>query len=257
MNSRVRLDNPFRRTRLFISTYDAMHPPTIRTFLDASTRRFPVWMQGWGQTETGPLTFRFHTRGSMAADRGERPTTRDLGRPVPGKTRLRVVDPVTFEPVRRGEAGLVLARTRARCLDYPGETERWRRKDAAGWWNTGDIAIRTRTGRVLLLDREVDHAPRLSCLQVEDVLEDRLTEAQECVLLTRPGTDPLPVVVTAGGNLPRTSWRAAARGLPLMADPVAMTWDEVPRTGTGKVQRKTLLQQLTGRSETCGSGAWT
>ncbi|MBE9373702.1 acyl--CoA ligase [Saccharopolyspora sp. HNM0983] len=251
------LDNPFRRTRLFISTYDAMHPPTIRTFLDASTRRFPVWMQGWGQTETGPLTFRFHTRGSLAADRGVRPTTRDLGRPVPGKTRLRVVDPETFEPVRGGRPGLVLARTGACCQDYVGETERWQRKRSAGWWNTGDIAVRTRTGRVLLLDREVDHGPELSCLQTEDLLEDRLGEAQECVVLARPGADPLPVVVTADGHLPRASWRAAARGLPSMAAPIALTWAEVPRTGTGKVRRHALLEQLTGRGETCGSGEWT
>ena len=57
-----RLDNAFRRVRLYISTYDAVHPPTIRAYLRASRRRSPVWMQGWGQTETGPLTFRFHTR---------------------------------------------------------------------------------------------------------------------------------------------------------------------------------------------------
>ena len=41
-----RLDNPFRRVRLFVSTYDAMHPPVMRAYLRASTHRRPLWMEG-------------------------------------------------------------------------------------------------------------------------------------------------------------------------------------------------------------------
>lgn len=255
-----RVDNPFRDTRLYISTYDAMHPPTIRSFLDASARRAPVWMQGWGQSETGPLTFRFHTRGSLTsgrAGRGDRPSTRDLGRPVPFKTRLKVVDPDTFTPLRRGRAGLVLTRTAAMCLDYAGETERWHDKDADGWWNTGDIGVRTRGGSLLLLDREVDSTPDVSCLEIEDLLEERIPEARECVVLGRPGREPLPVIITRDGQLPLSSWQRAASGLAPMFDPVTLTWDEVPRTGTGKVRRLALLEQLTGSADTHGSGKWT
>ncbi|MBK0869245.1 acyl--CoA ligase [Saccharopolyspora sp. HNM0986] len=251
-----RLDNPFRRTRLFISTYDAVHPPTIRAYLGATARRGPVWMQGWGQTETGPLTFRFHTRRSLHDSPGCG-KTRDVGRPVPFKTRLRVVDPDTFEPVRRGRPGLVLARTAARCQDYAGESGRWAAKRHGDWWNTGDIGMRTRTGSVLLLDREVDRVPELSCLETEDVLEDRLPVAQECVVLGRPDAPPLPVVVTVDGRLSGAAWRRATRGLPPMQEPVALTWDRVPRTGTGKVRRLELLEQLTGSTDTAGSGRWT
>lgn len=253
----LRVDNPFRRTRLFISTYDAVHPPTIRSFLDASSLRTPVWMQGWGQSETGPLTFRFHTRKSLMRGRDDRPATRDLGRPVPFKTRLKVVDPDTFAPLRRGRPGLVLTRTAAKCLDYAGEAERWNRKDVDGWWNTGDIGARTRGGNLLLLDREVDSNPDVSCLETEDLLEDRLPEAQECVVLGRPGRDPLPVVITPDGELPLSSWQHAASGLAPMLDPVTMTWDAVPRTATGKVRRLALLEQLTGSADTHGSGKWT
>ena len=39
---------------------------SARQFLASSRRRFPVWMQGWGQSETGPLTFRFFTRRALA-----------------------------------------------------------------------------------------------------------------------------------------------------------------------------------------------
>ncbi|UNS99833.1 AMP-binding protein [Streptomyces tubbatahanensis] len=249
----ARLDNPFRRVRLFISTYDAMHPPTLRAYLRASAHRAPLWMQGWGQTETGPLTFRFHTRRSVA----HASEARGVGRPVPGKTRLRVVDPDTFRTLGRGRAGLVLARTSACAAGYVGESERWAAKRHGAWWNTGDLGRLRGDGSVELLDREVDHTPGLSCLRTEDLLENRLPEAAECVLLSPSGRPPLPVVVTQDGLLDRAAWDRAVRDLPPLGEPVALTWEQVPRTGTGKVRRTALLRQLTGSGATVGSGRWT
>jgi acyl-coenzyme A synthetase/AMP-(fatty) acid ligase len=245
----TRLDNAFRDVRLYMSTYDAVHPPTVRAYLAASARRRPLWMQGWGQSETGPITFRFLTR--RAAD------LRDLGRPVPFRTRLRVVDPDTLRPVPRGRPGVVQVRTPARCLGYVGEDDRFAAKCAEGWWNTGDVAVVGRTGRVRLLDREVDRQPGMSCLAVEDTVEDRLDEVVECVVLSRQGGPPLPVVVTTDGTLDRTAWAAAVAGLATMADPLVLGWDDLPRTGTGKVRRAALLATLTGSTATAGTGRWT
>ncbi|GAA2360569.1 AMP-binding protein [Saccharopolyspora halophila] len=249
-----RLANPFRRVRLFVSTYDAVHPPTLRAYLNASRRRRPLWMDGWGQTETGPLTFRLHRRSSVVRRRAQ---THHAGHPVPVKTRLKLVDPVTFRPVRPGKPGLVLARTGALCLDYLGESERFASKRLGAWWNTGDIGVRGRDGSVRLVDREVDRAPEGSCLATEDALEERLPQALECVLLARAERLPLPVVVTADGALSERAWRHACHGLPAMAEPVALSWDEVPRTGTGKVRRLELLDRLTGKTDTYGTGRWT
>ncbi|WP_447008220.1 class I adenylate-forming enzyme family protein [Saccharothrix isguenensis] len=248
----ARPDNPFRDVRLFVSTYDAMHPPAMRAMLDASRRKRPLWMQGWGQTETGPLTFRFLTRRALERSLD----ARDLGRPVPGRTKLRVVDPVTFEPVPRGQSGLVLARTAARCTGYLGEQDRWQAKSDGAWWNTGDLAVLTRGGAVRLLDREVDAVPGLSCLEVEDLVEDRLPEVVECVVLGTPGRPPIPVLVTEGPVDPAV-WRRAVADLPAMADPHVLAWDDVPRTATGKVRRLDLLTRLVGSAETCGTGRWT
>ncbi|MBB5958086.1 acyl-coenzyme A synthetase/AMP-(fatty) acid ligase [Saccharothrix tamanrassetensis] len=245
--------NPFRSVRLYVSSYDAMHPPAVRAMLNASKRKHPLWMQGWGQTETGPLTFRFLTR--KAARRET--TARFLGRPVPGRTRLRVVDPATFEDVPRGTPGLVLARTKARCAGYVGEQDRWQAKNSGPWWNTGDLAVRTRTGGVRLLDREVDAVPGFSCLEVEDVVEDRLPEVLECVVLGPAGRLPIPVLVTADGRLDHERWWAVAAGLPDLGLPRVLKWDEVPRTGTGKVRRLELLTRLVGNAETHGTGRWT
>ncbi|WP_413759936.1 class I adenylate-forming enzyme family protein [Streptomyces sp. MMBL 11-3] len=255
-----RLDHAFRDVRLFISTYDAVHPPVLRAYLEASGHRAPLWMQGWGQTETGPLTFRFHTRRSTrraARPSGDRAGARNLGRPVPVRTRLRVVDPDTLRPVPRGRPGLLLARTPACALTYPGEADRWAAKHVGRWWSTGDFGIRHRDGTVELLDREVDRTPQLSCLRTEDLLEDRLPQALEVVVLAVPGQPPLPVVVTEDGALEVEAWRRAVAGLPPLQPPTVLTWDLLPRTGTGKVRRGALLHRLTGCTETGGSGRWT
>jgi acyl-coenzyme A synthetase/AMP-(fatty) acid ligase len=251
-----RLDNPFRRVRTYISTYDAVHAPTIRAYLAASRHPRPVWMEGWGQSETGPLTFRFRTRRSVSTD-PPRSTVRNLGRPIPVKTRLRVVDPETLAPLPRGRAGLLQVRTAACALGYVGEDERWSAKRSDDWWNTGDIGIRNRDGSVQLLDREVDHGPDLSCLQTEDILEDRLPHAVECIVLAGRSGPPLPVVVTPDGELDPGSWQAAVHDLPPLPPPTVFTWDQVPRTGTGKVRRDELALLLTGHRETRGTGRWT
>ncbi|MEV5987735.1 class I adenylate-forming enzyme family protein [Streptomyces sp. NPDC052051] len=250
-------DHPFRGVRLYVNTFDAVHPPTVRAFLGATRRRLPLWVQVWGQSETGPLTFRCLTRRSVRAVGRRHPTTRDLGRPVPGRTRLRVVDPETLRPVRRGSPGLVLARTGALCAGYVGETERLRAKVADGWFATGDLGILTRSGRLLLLDREVDTVRGGSCVEIEDVLHDRLPEVVEAVVLGRASGRPLPVLVTRDGTLDRAAWRRAAADLPPLAEPVLMPDGRLPLTATGKVRRQELRDRLLDGAEPYGTGHWT
>ncbi|MEV7216336.1 class I adenylate-forming enzyme family protein [Kitasatospora cineracea] len=250
--------NPFRNVRLFISTFDAMHPPTVRAFLDASRRRNPIWMQGWGQSETGPLSFRFLTRGALTGPAGRHPTTRDLGRPVPGWVRVKVADPARpGRVVPPGETGMLYARTGALCLGYLGEPERWGRKLDRGWFNTGDLGVRTRDGRVLVLDREVDMVPGMSCVEIEDVLHERLPDVEEAVLLSVADGRPQPVLVTADGGLDPTRWRDAVRDLPPLAEPLVVGWDAVPRTATGKVRRHELRARVLAGSAGIGTGQWT
>ncbi|MFV2173565.1 class I adenylate-forming enzyme family protein [Actinomadura sp. LOL_016] len=250
-------DHPFDRVRLFISTFDAVHPPTVRAFLGATRHPRPVWLQGWGQSETGPLTFRFLTRRALAAERDRHPTTRDLGRPVPGRTRLRVLDRTTLRPVPRGSAGLVVCSTRALADGYVGERRRFERKRAGRWFMTGDVGVLTRDGRLLLLDREADALPEGSGTELEDVIEDRLPGVAECVVLSVPGHPSLPVVVTEQDALDPDAWREATRDLPELAEPVTLSWDEIPRTGTGKVRRAVLRKRLGLTPETHGTGRWT
>ncbi|CAL9368233.1 Long-chain-fatty-acid--CoA ligase [Nocardiopsis dassonvillei] len=247
----------FARVRLFISTFDAVHPSTVRAFLHASGRRAPVWMQGWGQSETGPLTFRFFTRRSLARSQGVDPTTRHLGHPVPGRTRLRAVDPRTLRPLPPGETGLLYCRTDALCTGYVGEEGRWRDKLIGPWWNTGDLGSIDRTGAVRLVDREVDALTRGGCLEIEDVVDERLPQVLECVVLGVPGGPPVPVVAVEDGGLDPGAWKEAVADLPEMAEPVVVGWDDLPRTGTGKVRRPALRERLGLPRTDAGTGRWT
>lgn len=250
-------DNPFVEVRLYVSTYDAVHPTTVRAYLAASRRPHPVWVQGWGQTELGPLTFRFFTRKAVAKQGDRHPTTRNQGWPVPTRTRLRVVDPRTLAAVPRGEPGLIMAKTRARCLGYVGEQQRWDEKADGGWFNTGDIGALTRLGNVVFLDREVDHIPGWSCVELEDVIDDRIPQVIECVVLGSPGRPPLPVVVTEDGSLDPALWEAAVVDLPELDEPLVLTSEALPRTPTGKVRRLELRQRLADLCTTHGTGRWT
>ncbi|MYQ95534.1 long-chain acyl-CoA synthetase, partial [Streptomyces sp. SID4946] len=151
---------------------------------------------------------------------------------------------------------LLLVRTAALALGYLTEDERWDAKRVGDWWSTGDIGVHHRDGSVSVLDREVDSMPGLSCLRTEDLLEERLPQALECVILGAGDGDPLPVVITADGRLDPGAWKEATNGLPALREPAVLTWDDVPRTGTGKVRRAALAHRLTGTG-LAGTGRWT
>lgn len=247
----------FARVRLYVGTFDAVHPRTVRTFLGASRRRFPVWLQGWGQSEVGPLCFTLFTRGRMRKVSQDSSVTSDIGWPSPGLTRVRLVDPETGRAVGRGRPGIMLAATKARCLDYLGESDRHREKVSGRWWNTGDVGERGRFGRLKLVDREVDIIPGTSGIELESILLDRLPRASEVTVLGVPGRPPVPVLCMSDDRLDPQEWRAAVRGLPELDEPRLVPFDEVPRTATWKVRRLDLREQVLGTKEGLGSGRWT
>ncbi|HEX8052765.1 MAG TPA: class I adenylate-forming enzyme family protein [Thermoleophilaceae bacterium] len=249
---------PFRDVRLFINTFDAVNVRSVRTLLNASKRRFPLWVQGWGQTEAGPVTLGIYTRRSVRDRGGRMPATRKVGRPVPFITKVRAVDPDTGRPLGRGRAGLIEVHKRGCALGYVGEDDRFQSKRNDGWWNMGDLGVVSRTNEVQLLDREVDRIDEGSCLELEDVLLDRMPSLVEAVMLAVNGGPPLPVLNMADGQpLDPDAWKRAVADLPELADPVVLPWSDVPRTATWKVQRQKLREQVAPGTEPVGSGRWT
>src|SRR6185369_14715860 len=113
-------------------------------------RRMPYLIQLYGQSETGPVAASWFTRRGAAKDNG-----RLVGIPLPGFTRLRVVDD-EGRPCAPGVPGDIEARTRGRILTYVSAPEQFAEQIDGAWWRMGDMGYRGRWGTLHLIDREVD-----------------------------------------------------------------------------------------------------
>ena len=233
-------DGPLANVRIFLSTFDAAHPRTIRRLLMASRRRFPIYAQAYAQSELGAITVGVRSRPRSALQ-----DARNVGWPGLALNRLRLVHPATGRRTP-GTPGRIHARGPGLFAGYVGEPERTRNQVHAGWWDTGDIGSRTHTGQLRLCGRAVDTIPGLpNYLAVEDLLLDRLPELTEVILTTLPDQRIVPVVCTREHTpLDPTRWQRATAGLPSMAAPRHFRWEELPTTVTWKVRRPALQQLL-------------
>ncbi|KZM69030.1 AMP-binding protein [Nocardia terpenica] len=243
------------QVRLYISTFDMVHPPTVRSFLEVSRRRWPLWVASWGQSEVGPISSAIFTRARLR--RVGNPVTSDVGWTMPTVARVRVTDPETGRRRGIGRQGLLLAASKARCLEYLGEPDRHDRKNGGKWWNTGDIGYRDWLGRLRLVDREVDIIPGTSGLALESTLLDRIPTATEVTVLGVPGQLPVPVLCLDGAPLNDHQWQQAVSDLPPLAPPVILPWPALPRTATWKIRRHELRHAILGTNAVHGTGLWT
>ncbi|MGC9535375.1 class I adenylate-forming enzyme family protein [Streptomyces sp. UG1] len=232
---------PLSRVRSYGSTFDAIHPRTVRRLLDASKRRSPWLIQLYGQSETGPVAFQWFTRRSAARADGRR-----VGTGIPGFTRVRVTD-AEGRRVAPGTVGRIEARTRGRILTYLGMQDRYDRQLDDGWWEMGDMGYRSRLGALHLVDREIDRIDAVhSNLEVEDTLMSRLEELREVVIVPGADREPVPVVCVRGERpLDPERWREATADLPAMAEPRQWRFEELPMTATWKVKRVEITRMLT------------
>lgn len=231
---------PFASVKYFSSTFDAIHPRTMRRLLDASRRRSPQFFQIYGQSEVGPAVGRPYFRRHMARMDG-----RCVGYPMPGSARVRLVSQNGERP-SPANPGAIEARWDGIAASYHGERERYEENVHDGWWRTGDVGYRTRLGCLHMLDREFDVIPGVgSSLEIEDLVLDRLEELAELVVVRGPDSSGVPVVCTVGDRpLDPDRWRAAVAGYPQLGTPVQIPLAELPRTATLKTRRVELSRRL-------------
>ncbi|MGK5630179.1 AMP-binding protein [Streptomyces sp. URMC 123] len=229
--------------RMFLSTFDAAHPRTVRTLL-AAGRPGARYVQIYGQSETGPVAMRFHRRaaGLLARRGGACANGRCVGRPIPGHSRVRIGGADGAPRAPRGTPGPILAKSWATTPRYLGTPDQ--RVD--GWWAMGDFGALSARGCLHLYDRIADREPGVeSLLALEDTLLDRAPRLTEAVLVPMPGGPPVPLVCTRGDvPLEEGLWRAAVAGLPPLAPPVQCRWDDIPHTATWKVKRAEAAERL-------------
>jgi acyl-coenzyme A synthetase/AMP-(fatty) acid ligase len=236
---------PLARVKLFSSTFDAIHPRTVRRLLSATSRRAPLFGQLYGQSEVGPAVVRAFTRRHAESADG-----RCVGMPFPGMTKVRVVSR-NGKPPSAANPGYIEVRSDGRVKTYLGEEARYLEQVSdGGWWRMGDVGYRTKQGCVHLLDREVDLIEGFgSTLAVEDALFNRLDDLVEVVIVAGPDGTAVPVVSVAGDKaLDLRRWKQVTADLPPMADPVQWRLEDLPHTATIKVKRLELGRRLAARS---------
>lgn len=231
---------PFANVRIFLSTFDAAHPRTIRRLLASSRRRLPLYAQAYAQSEVGAIALSFRTRRQAA--RGD---ARNVGWPALALTRVRIVD-ARRRPLPRGRIGRIEVSGPGLFGGYVDEDERTLARRHGRWWDTGDLGAVGVTGQLRLAGRQDDALPGLeNPLAIEDVLLDRLEELTEVVLVSGPDGRPTPVACTRGDiPIDAARWATACRDLPPLAPVRQWRWDDLPKTATWKVKRFDLRDLL-------------
>jgi acyl-coenzyme A synthetase/AMP-(fatty) acid ligase len=231
---------PFGSIKYFSTTFDAIHPATISRLLKSSDRRRPLFFQIYGQSEVGPAVGRpYFLKSAHQAD------GRCVGFAMPGCAKVRVARRKGKRPSKKSP-GFLEVRWTGNFKTYHGEQARYDANLHDGWWRTGDVGYRTKFGCFHLLDREVDMIPGVdSSLEIEDAVLGRLHELSELVVVSGPGSEPVPVVCTHDDRpLDLDRWRAAVARFPQLADPVQIPQAELPRTATMKVRRVELSRRF-------------
>ncbi len=223
--------------RRYVSAGEALPPAVRRGWREATGVEI---VSGYGASETVFLMFHCSDESGVLT-------------PLPHvEMRLPEPAPETGAPHR------VWLRHPAVALGY------WQRPDAArdafsdGWFSPGDLFERARDGRWALRGRDDDmlkiSGQWVSILEIEQALSGSCGAlVQELAAVGFRNADGLSsvaifAVAAAGqGEGARRALEAGIDALPKLKRPREVRWvDELPKTATGKLQRRRLLEALQG-----------
>jgi long-chain acyl-CoA synthetase len=116
----------------------------------------PVFIQAYGQSESGPLVSNLSRKAHMVMD--DPPEAQKVlascGQPCPG-VQVRILD-VNDQDVASGDVGEIVVKSKSLMQEYwkrPNETEDTIKN---GWLYTGDLGYYDDTGNIYLVDRKKD-----------------------------------------------------------------------------------------------------
>jgi acyl-coenzyme A synthetase/AMP-(fatty) acid ligase len=241
----VRDPAPFANVRVIISTFDAIHPRTVRVLMKAAGRKNAVLFQSYGQTETGPITQKLYRRRHLETFDG-----REVGRAFPGMTQVRIIDDAGRK-LPRGQIGRIAVHSKGLGLDYLGESDRYRENFVDGWWLMGDHGRVDGQGRLYMEDRSRDRVEKVdSVLRIEDKIIDELPWVREALLVGDDAQRFLVYVPYDDADVDEEQLlEVAGVGRPPRVELVRRSWAGLPVTSTWKVRRAVLLEQLRAARE--------
>lgn len=238
------------RSSLRIAIVLSIDPDVLATIEDVIG--FPGTMTGYGMTETTTVV----TRNRWDDPREVRHSTQ--GWPLPDID-VKLVDPVTLQPVATGEPGEIWVRGYCVMLGYykkPEETARAITAD--GWLRTGDLCRQDQTGRVTLIGRLGDtyksRGFNVAPAEIEYVLQKH-PAVETCAIVgvpdARQGEIGVAFVVAKTGAQPSEAdildyLKPKIAGYK-MPGQVFLTAELPLTSGTGKVQKFKLREEALRR----------
>ncbi|MEU9443044.1 class I adenylate-forming enzyme family protein [Streptomyces sp. NPDC048304] len=240
------------RLTAVLSGGSALRPDAARTLHDLLG--VPV-VQGYGMAELSPLT---HCQQPGRYQPGA------VGTPVPG-TECRIVDLTTRRPVDTGSTGEVQVKGPQLMAGYLDE-DRCAPIDADGWYSTGDVGHLDDDGALWLVDRVDDifkyDNEIVSPSRIERILGEDPRVA-DCLVADWPDPEH-GGLAWAGVVLRDPGGTGGADGTRAVLDSIAARTNErlahferirrtealdaVPRTPTGKPERRRVRRQLRTRA---------
>jgi acyl-CoA synthetase (AMP-forming)/AMP-acid ligase II len=216
--------------------------------------RFPGAMigQGYGLTETSAVIPVPDRAGMLPGS---------VGRLAPG-TELRLLDPDTGRDARPGEPGELCVRGPQVMAGYLGRPEATAQMlGAGGWLRTGDLGRVDPGGHLFIVDRLKElikvNAIQVAPAELEAVLAGH-PQVADAAVVPRPdertGEAPVAFVVARGSLEPGQliAW-VAARVAPHERIRAVRLVREIPRTPSGKILRRLLVEA--DRAELAGAGS--
>jgi long-chain acyl-CoA synthetase len=208
-------------------------------------------LDGYGITETSTMVTMNWIRGTRIMG--------SCGLPIPGLS-VRIVDPIHGDDKDPGEDGELIVRGPKVMHGYykrPSETAA-ALKD--GWYHSGDLARYDRNGFITITGRLkeliIRGAQNIAPAEVEEVLAS-YPGVLDCAVIGLPHAQLGEVPIACIVEIPERRVEASAllsycrRYLSAYKVPESVhIVDEIPRTGSGKIQRFLLSQRLQSTEQT-------
>lgn len=207
----------------------------------------------YGLTECGPITVNTWRpeAATPAADQATRMARQGQGRVVADP--VRVVDAAMADVPRDGQTlGEVVMRGNLVMKGYHDDPEATAEAFRGGWFHSGDLAVMHPGGDIELRDRQKDiiisGGENISSIEVEQVL-CRHPAVLECAIVALPdahwGERP-QAFVALKPDATATAEELIAFCRERLAHfkcPVAVAFGDLPKNGTGKIQKRMLREQ--------------
>ncbi len=177
------------------------------------------------------------------------------GTPTPVVCDLMVAEHASIRPVRKDgkSLGEVLIRGNTVMLEYVGDEAASEGALGDGWFRTGDIALWHQDGSIEIKDRAVDailcNGVLLSSVEIEDVLYGH-PDILEVAVVAQPsasvGQSPCAFIATRHGRaIPQNELLSFCKSrLATEAVPADFVFQDLPKTGTGKIRKVELRKAV-------------